>query len=185
MGFEANEREAQDKGRGHRGIEQGAAMRLRPEARQAAGEAGQQQASGLDRSIVEIEQFAATRATRGGIHQNRIGGEEGREHDDIAEQEDPEAVAHDDTLRDDLLRRMRGHAMHADSGFGAAHDTAPRAMRATSAAGMTSSVRSRQANTTKVAYAPIAATITSHQMCQISENPMMVAKKAQIKPVAL
>ena len=26
---------------------------------------------------------------------------------------------------------------------------------------------------------------TSHQMCQISANPMMVAKKAQMKPVGL
>ena len=47
------------------------------------------------------------------------------------------------------------------------------------------STRSRQAKTTKVAYAPNAETATSHQMCQISANPMKVAKKAQMKPVGL
>ncbi len=60
-----------------------------------------------------------------------------------------------------------------------------RSMRATALAGMMSSTLSRQAKTTKVAYAPNAARATIHQMCQISANPMKVAKKAQMKPVAL
>ena len=60
-----------------------------------------------------------------------------------------------------------------------------RSMRATSAAGITSSVRSRQANTTKVANAPTPPAATIHQMCQISANPMMVAKNAVMKPVGL
>src|ERR1700722_10501705 len=151
VSFQANEREPEDKGRGHRGIEPGAAVRLGAKHRQAAGKAGKQQASGLDRGVVEVEQLMAAWATRGRTGQYRVGGEEGRKHDDVAEQEDPEAVADNDTLRDDLLRRTRGGAMHDYSGLGAAHDTAPRPMRAASAAGMTSSVRSRQANTTNVA----------------------------------
>jgi hypothetical protein len=60
-----------------------------------------------------------------------------------------------------------------------------RSMRATTSAGMVSSTLSRQAKTTKVAYAPNAAKATIHQMCQISANPMKVAKKAQMNPVAL
>src|SRR5712671_7636991 len=56
-------------------------------------------------------------------------------------------------------------------------------MRATSSAGMVSSSWSRQANTTKVAKAPIAPTATIHQMCQIKAKPMTVAKNAQTKPV--
>src|SRR5712675_2087234 len=56
-------------------------------------------------------------------------------------------------------------------------------MRATSSAGMVSSSWSRQANTTKVAKAPIAPTATIHQMCQIRAKPMTVAKNAQTKPV--
>src|SRR6266576_6119582 len=56
-------------------------------------------------------------------------------------------------------------------------------MRATSSAGMVSSSCSRQANTTKVAKAPIAPTATIHQMCQIKAKPMTVAKNAQTKPV--
>jgi hypothetical protein len=60
-----------------------------------------------------------------------------------------------------------------------------RSMRATSSAGMMFSTLSRQAKTTKVAYAPNAAKPTTHQICQISAKPMKVAKKAQMKPVAL
>ena len=44
---------------------------------------------------------------------------------------------------------------------------------------------SRHAKATKVANAPNAARATIHQMCQISANPMKVAKKAQMKPVGL
>ena len=58
-------------------------------------------------------------------------------------------------------------------------------MRATSSAGMRSSVRSRQAKTTNVTKAPKKETATSHQMCQISAKPMNVAKNAQMNPVAL
>ena len=57
-----------------------------------------------------------------------------------------------------------------------------RSMRATSSAGISSSCSSRHANTTKVANAPTKAATTSHQMCQISEKPMIVAKNAQMKP---
>ena len=60
-----------------------------------------------------------------------------------------------------------------------------RSMRATVSAGMMYSTLSRQAKTTKVAYAPNAAKATIHQMCQINANPMKVAKKAQMNPVAL
>src|SRR6202521_1395580 len=58
-------------------------------------------------------------------------------------------------------------------------------MRPTASAGMTYSTLSRQAKTTKVAYAPNAARATIHQICQISANPMKVAKKAQMNPVGL
>ena len=51
--------------------------------------------------------------------------------------------------------------------------------------GTISSVRSRQANTTKVANAPTAPTMDIHKMCQNNANPMRVAKKAQMNPVAL
>ncbi len=58
-------------------------------------------------------------------------------------------------------------------------------MRATSSAGISYSVRSRQAKTTKVAKAPTKPAITIHQMCQISAKPITVAKNAQMKPVGL
>src|SRR5665213_28871 len=58
-----------------------------------------------------------------------------------------------------------------------------RSMRSTSSAGISYSSWSRQANTTKVANAPMNPAITIHQICQISANPMKVAKNAQTNPV--
>ena len=55
--------------------------------------------AGLDRDIAQVEQLVAARAARGLPVQHGVGGEERREHDDVAEQEDPEAVADDDALR--------------------------------------------------------------------------------------
>ena len=74
-------------------------MRPRADRGQAAGEARKQEAGGLDRDIVQVEKIFAARPSRGLSGEHRIGGEKRREHDDVAEQEDPEAVADDDALR--------------------------------------------------------------------------------------
>ena len=132
------------------------------------------------RDIAEIEQLASARPARGRVRQHRIAREERREHDDVAEQEDPEAVADDDPLRRGaagaMLRPVPGR--RADAAIGccvvAVSSASPRAgrqrrsrgaraarlarsIRATSSAGMMSSSWSRQAKTTKVAKAPTAA----------------------------
>ena len=73
-------------------VRHGCARRV-ADAGEAAGEARQQQTRRLDRDA------ASDRTDRCPLGppavcrlQHRIGGEEGREHDDVAEQEDPEAV---------------------------------------------------------------------------------------------
>ena len=71
------------------------ARRWRP----AAGEAREQEAGSLERDVGEVEQVLAARAASGLVGQHGVGGEERREHHDVAEQEDPEAVADEDPLR--------------------------------------------------------------------------------------
>ena len=133
--------------------------------------------------IAQIEQIPPARAARGRIHQHRVGREERGEHDDVAEQEDPEAVANDDALGQqsalavlrcgcrsairvcpgdsDRGRRPPGIALigltcsRASASLRARR--LARSMRATVAAGMIYSSSSRQANTTNVANAPTAA----------------------------
>jgi hypothetical protein len=68
--------------------------------------------------VKEIEQILPARPARRLGGQHGIGREERREHDDVAEQEDPEAVADDDALGCLVARRVfrqmppiqRGHA---------------------------------------------------------------------------
>ena len=74
-------------------------MGPRADRGQAAGETRKQEAGGLDRDIVQVEQIFAARPSRGLAGEHRIGGEKRREHNDVAEQEDPEAVADNDALR--------------------------------------------------------------------------------------
>src|SRR3984957_21192718 len=74
-------------------------MRPRADRGQAAGKTRKQEAGGLDRDIVQVEKIPAARPSRGLPGEHRIGGEKRREHDDVAEQEDPEAVADNNALR--------------------------------------------------------------------------------------
>ncbi len=60
-----------------------------------------------------------------------------------------------------------------------------RSIKATSAAEISYSGRSRQAKATKVASAPMPESRTSHQMCQIMAKPKNVAKKAVTNPVGV
>src|SRR5262249_37719313 len=117
------------------------------------------------------------RAAGGLAGQNRVGGKERGEHDDVAEQEDPEAVGRDDAFRGNHALGMlesRQACIRAAAGTNKvaaardvlcdAHSAAPswasatrralrfsRSMRATSSAGTRISVRSRHAKATKVA----------------------------------
>src|ERR1700753_1278697 len=90
---------------------------------------------------------------------------------------------HAEMMRVVLVDRHRHHAPPAAVTRLRRAARLRRSMRATSSAGISYSSWSRQANTTKVAYAPIRLMITIHQMCQIKAKPMTVAKNAQMKPV--
>src|SRR5262249_7149887 len=109
--------------------------------------------------------------------QDRVGGKERGEHDDVADEEDPEAVGRDDALRSNrelgvLESRQARIRPAADTDqcvawrgvLCDAHSAAPiwasatrralrfsGSMRATSSAGMRVSVRSRHAKATNVA----------------------------------
>ena len=173
----------------------------------------QEQARGLEGDRGQVEQLAAARAACGGVGQDCVGREQRREQDDVADQEDPEAVGDDDALGcavSVLLGERGGVGVAADRGQAATGD-APgiglraggheaglsvgsaasraarlaRSMLATVAAGIASSCSSRQATTTNTPQAQTKATTTSHQMCQISAKPIVAEKNAQMKPAAL
>ena len=76
-------------------------IRLRaPAARLARppAEAGEKQARRLGANRVQIEKLMLRGTARRRVAQHGVGGEEAREEDKIAEQEEPEAVAHNDPL---------------------------------------------------------------------------------------
>src|ERR1700720_184203 len=95
----AQKRRSKNKGRGHRAIEPGPATCPGPDACEAAGEARDEKASRLEPDVAQVEQLPAGWSPCRVAGQHRIGGEEGGEHDDVAQQENPEAVAGDDALR--------------------------------------------------------------------------------------
>src|SRR5258708_23808122 len=208
-GLEADKRGSEYEGRRHRAVEPRPAVRLGADACEAAGEAREEQAGRLDPGIAQVEQLPPARPAGRLPDQYRVGREEGGEHDDVAKQENPEAVTDDDALRHQLTgRAMPIHRLpgvldasrigatgsRLEAAHGAVRSPASaslralrlaRSMRATDSAEMTPSCRSRQAKTTKVAYAPNASSATINQMGQIRAKPMKDAKKEQLKPVGL
>src|SRR5579859_5662906 len=175
---------------------------MRRDHGEAADETGQQQAAGLDGDITQIEQIPARRTAGGGALQHGEGGEDRREHDDVGQQEDPEAETDDDALVGrttcPAIRTMAelvGVDRVSDGGAHADKSRAVRAcsrmwrrsrsMRATCAAGIMNSSSRRQAKATKTPYAPARPNSTSHQICQIIANPISEEKKAVTTPVGV
>ena len=176
VNLDRQEPKSEHASRRHAAVIHKAVVRPGADGGQAAGETRQEKAGGLDRDILQIEQILPARPACSLSGQHRVGGEERREHDDVAEQEDPEAVADYDSLRGRIRVIENGYGgapsllgpavAVARAGLKGGHDTAsaasasPRArrlarsMRATSSAGISYSVRSRQAKTTNVAKAP-------------------------------
>src|SRR5438067_7015196 len=169
-----------------------------------AGKTRGEKKPGLDCDVAQVEQLAPARPARRLAEQHGVGREERRKHDHVAENEYPEAIAGDDAFGGGAGMRYAGrfHAMqmmrvavwicdrrvghHAVPGWLASARRSAmlaRSICATSAAGMTYSSWSRQANTTNVANAPIKPKATIHQMCQIKAKPITLAKNAQTNPV--
>ncbi|MBN8899316.1 MAG: hypothetical protein J0H35_14270, partial [Rhodospirillales bacterium] len=106
--FQDQEAQAEQAGDEQEDLGPELAARFRRHRGHAAGEAGGQQQRRLQRHMRQIEQILAARAARGGVRQHRMRREERGEHDDIAEQEDPEAEADDHPLGGWAARAVTG-----------------------------------------------------------------------------
>ena len=96
--FKREKAEAKDTGQRHRDLEKHRVAGIGRDAGKTAGKTRGQQQSSLDGDIAQIEQIVARRPARGLPVQHGVGGKERREHDHVAEDEDPETVAGDDPL---------------------------------------------------------------------------------------
>ncbi len=157
--------------------------------------AREQQTHRLDKDIAEIEQLGAGRSAGGVARQHRIGGEQRREHDDVAEDEDPEPIGDDDALR----RRPAAAAPAREFGWNRGRNRVDRCYRHAGRPASAGPVpfaqvrrprfRARGPRSSRTIRTMIAAArrprITSHQICQISEKPVITAKKAMTKPIGL
>src|ERR1700722_1405268 len=165
--------------------------RIDCERHQSAGVARDEQAGGFDCDRALIEQLGAGRTTCRGVHEYRVARKERGEHDDVAQQEDPEAVSDHNPLWERprftcaWKRRLRD-AIDCD---GDVHAAAPacwaRSNSAICSAGTSNSVRPRDAKMSSGTNAPKSPKPAIHQMCQIIAKPIMTAKNALTKPVAL
>src|SRR4029077_12169015 len=115
----------------------------------------------------------------------------GREHRDVADDEEPEPVCNDGPRRGRAAAAAAGHKLGANCvdrcyrHAGRPKCSRARSIRAISLAGISRSRFSLQPNTrtvTKIARRP---RIAIHQICQISAKPVATAKKAMTKGVAL
>src|SRR3954466_4027010 len=135
-----------------------------------------------------------------------VAGENRRKHDDVGEQEEPEAKADNDPLVSGATGAMAGHGIgmvapetmlivdrmqtgrRCNDGAHAALVNVGRicsrvcrrvrSSLATVAAGITNSSSRRHARAISVAKAPISPAMTSHQMCQMRAKPVIEAKNA-------
>src|SRR6266571_4497014 len=110
-GLKADKRDSEYEGYRHGAMEPGPAVRLGADACDAAGEAREEQAGRLDPGVAQVEQLPPARPARRLPDQHRVGGEKRGEHDDVAEQENPEAVTDYDALRDQLAGRVVGRVL--------------------------------------------------------------------------
>ena len=173
-----------------------AAMLARPQVKLDAS-----RHAGLDRDIAQVEQLVRRSVRPPSARQHRIGREEGREHDDVAEQEDPEAVAGDDALGRGPAPVALACGSHACASVSAAvahcGSLSRRVLARSRDARPVAAIDPRdflcrnrrprrgRARRTRRRWQRRrrARRSTIHQMCQISAKPIMVAKKAQTKPV--
>src|SRR5262249_8174371 len=149
-----------------------------------------------DENIAEIEQLGSGRSPGSIALQDRIGREQRREHDHVAEDEDPEPISDDDALRGWPTATAPARELGWNRDWSsldccdrhAGSLTSPRRARsicATSAAVISCSRSMLQPAIRTTVAAARKLRIANHQMCQINEKPMTVAKKAVMKPAGL
>src|SRR5580698_9646023 len=137
--------------------------------------------------MVEIEQRAPGWTARGLVRLHRIGGEQSREHDEVAEQEDPEPVRDNDACRRRPVVARPAYEFDPRLG-GCRHAGRPNracSMRAISGAEISRSRFSLQPNTIAPVTTARRPRIASHQIDQIAAKPAIVTKKAVTKPIGL
>src|ERR1700739_443169 len=173
-------------------ISGGIAPRTNGHGHQSAGVARSEKAGGLDRNAALVEQLRATWAAGGRVSEHRVSGEKRRKHHDVAQEEYPEAVANHDPLcsRTKLActrqRLVTNLIVNCNSDVHTAISAwCTCSNRAICSAGISISSSGRNAKASMVTKAPIAPTPAIHQMCQINAKPVMTAKNAVTKPVAL
>src|SRR5713226_935234 len=189
--------EHQERGSQHEGDESsqisgGIAPRTNGQGHQSAGVARSEKATGFDRNAALVEQLRATWTACGRVREHRVGGKDRRKHHDVAQEEDPEAVANYDPLCrgtgltctrprlvTNLIINCNSDVHTAISAWFAC------SKRAICSAGISISSSLRNAKAIMVRKIPIAPAPAIHQMCQISAKPVTTAKNAVMKPVAL
>ena len=77
-------------------ISGGIAPRANGHGHQSAGVARPEKATGFDRNAALVEELHAARTACGRMREHRVSGKDRRKHHDVAQQEDPEAVANHD-----------------------------------------------------------------------------------------
>src|ERR1700754_5023697 len=190
--FQYQERGPEHEGDEGRQVGGSVAPRTNGHGHQSAGVARSEKAGGFDRNTALVEQLRATRTAGGRMREHRVTGEDRRKHHDVAQEEDPEAVANHDPLCcgpgltctrprlvTDLIINCDSDVHTAISAWFAC------SKRAICSAGISISSSLRNAKASMVRKIPIAPTPAIHQMCQISAKPLTTAKNAMTKPVAL
>src|SRR5215203_3938498 len=97
-GLKAEEGRPERESRAHGGVEPCRFARAGGDGREAACEAREEKAGRLRSRVREVEELRGLGTARRVRSQYRIGGKERREHDNVAEQENPEAETYDDAL---------------------------------------------------------------------------------------
>src|SRR6267154_4086964 len=189
--------QCQERGSQHEGdegsqVSDGIAPRNNGQGHQSAGVARSEKATGFDRDTALVEQLHATWTACGRVSEHRVGGKDRRKHHDVAQQEDPEAVANDDPLGSGTgftctrPRLVTNLIINCDSDVHTAISAwFACSKRAICSAGISISSSSRNAKASMVRKMPIAPAPAIHQMCQIIAKPLTTAKNAVMKPVAL
>src|SRR6516164_3208053 len=156
--------------------------------------ARQQQTHRLDENIAEVEELGSGRAAGGITGQDRIGREQRREHDHVAEDENPESISDDDSLgrRPAAAAAARELCWNSDQWsvecrcnrhVGLIYRAC--SICAISLAEISSSRSMLQPAIRTTMMAATKLRMANHRMCQISAKPKTVAKKAVTKPAGL
>ena len=171
----------------------GRAAAARRQCAEPAGEARDQQARRLEQTLRRSNSSRPVGPPAVCAGQHRIGREQRREHDDVAEQEQPEAVGDDDRVEagppppapgtSSVGSALRTVASCSCAPLHAAEARVPSARSRAAETSISAIVApAEHQRATKRARKP---TIASHQMCQISAKPPIKAKKAMTTPTAL